>query len=50
MLTAFAWHDLAAAARCEFQRDQGAARWRLRWPQPLLDETHTRLLAANHGD
>ncbi|MBA3549194.1 MAG: hypothetical protein H0T76_22200 [Nannocystis sp.] len=51
VLAAYGWHDLAAAARCEFQREHGgSARRRLGWSPALHDEVLARLLEQNHRD
>lgn len=51
VLRAHGWPDLAAAARCEFEREHDRSRRpRLRWPPALRDELLARLLARNHRD
>ncbi len=51
VLAAHGWHDLAAAACCEFQREHGGgARRRLGWSPALHDEVLARLLEQNHRD
>ena len=50
VLDAHGWHDLAAAAGCEFEREHGGERRRLRWPPALHDEVLARLLAQNQRD
>jgi hypothetical protein len=48
VLAAHGWHDLAVAARCEFQREHGGSgRSRLCWSPALHDEVLARLLEQN---
>jgi len=51
VLDAHGWHDLALAARCEFQREHGSSgRRRLCWSPALHDEILGRLLERNQRD